>query len=377
MSLGAASRRRVAESKAAEAAVKKESRKAAFAGPTPLASPQTMSRPEPQAESGANWSGQLRDPVVPSTTGGYHHGAVMNIADAVGHSLNEVSEGKESHSRYGAAHADLDKGYSLLGMHHTYHLQGAHDKAASALSRAADAISSAANRIKTPLDKQGVTNAFGETRRRGDLVETLGSAVHHYATTHGTTTNAAIEEPAKREAVTDMPEPDRAPKYSSAGSGMKDDRSSYFPKTKPMSGTESSPASDRLLERGIGKVDMSKAPREARTPTAAKPTDPDILKYHIHGAILGMASRGSIPLHHAVELPDSAIDAVHKFVDSKTTAQLQPHLRTSHKEFTKLHAKVQQLRVDSRAVGRTRGSANQQVGLGAYSDAPRPMERDN
>ena len=341
-SLAGIRRQKLAETKASQEAAAKQARTAAKpAGPSSLVSNETMSREEPITSAGMDWSGKMEQPPVPSLTGGHHHGRVSAIADAVGHSIASISEGNEKHSRYGAAYQHMDNAYAHLSMHHTYHLQGQHDKASAALSKAVDSIKAAAGTVAKKLDKTGVTNAFGETRRRGDLEATLDHTVLHYATVHGVglAKQAKIPEPQKRE-MKDA-QTGGATKFSGAARGLRDFDApiSGVPKTIPTPDTSRSSALDRLSERGIGKLEKTSAPRARRAATPA-PVDEEAAKYHVHGAILGLASRGSIPLHHASELTDTQIDMVHKFVESKTPQQLQPHLRTAQDVVTKYRKKM-------------------------------------
>ena len=192
-------RQKMAQMKASqEAAVKQErttAKAAKTAGPSSLVSNETMSREEPITSAGMDWSGKMEQPPVPSLTSGHHHGRVSAIADAVGYSLAAHAEGKEKHSKIGKAYGHLDTAYAHLAMHHTYNLQGQHDKAASSLGKAADSIKAASGTISAKLDKTGVTNAFGETRRRRDLDATLDHTVMNYATKHGVSTKGTLPKP--------------------------------------------------------------------------------------------------------------------------------------------------------------------------------------
>jgi hypothetical protein len=325
-----------------ESAVKQErvaTQTARTAGPKSLVSDETMSKEEPIQSGGMDWSGKLKDAPVPSMTSGQHHGRVSAIADAVGHSIASIAEGKEKHSRYGAAYQHMDTAYAHLSMHHTYNLQGQHDKAAASLAKAADSIKAASKTVSKQLDKTGVTNAFGETRRRGDLDATLDHTVLNYATTHGVGTKAQLPTPEKR-VVQDAPS-GGATKFSSAGRGLRDFDApiSGVPTTIPTRDTGRSSALDRLSERGIGKLEKKTTPR-VRTAATPKPVDKDAVEYHVHGAILGLGTRGTIPLHHATELTDNQIDMVHKFVDSKSPAELRPHLQKSQDVVSKYQKRM-------------------------------------
>lgn len=131
-------------------------------------------------------------------TGGRHHGTMSAIADAVAHTVahHEVTNPDSSHT--GTALRHMDEAYSHLAMHHVYHLQGQHDKAAGSLMQAGKSVMDAMGRIGGSA-KSGVANAYGEKHSRPELEETVKKTVSHYADMHGVSTSARTELPPKEE----------------------------------------------------------------------------------------------------------------------------------------------------------------------------------
>jgi len=146
-----------------------------------LVSQESLAKPEestPVGMSGVDATGGIK-----SVSGGRHHGVVSNIADSVGYMLAEHARDNPNSTHTGTAYTSMDRAYQHLAMHHSSHLQGNYEAAASHLKQAGDAINYSMSRIGGSL-KGGVQNAFGEKHRRADLEATVNHTVSHYASTH-------------------------------------------------------------------------------------------------------------------------------------------------------------------------------------------------
>ena len=309
-----------------------------------LVSDTSLAKPEPQTPAGAQYiEGEKRSEgrVERSVSGGRHHGTLVNIADAVGHSLASAEQEGTGGSHLGTAMGSLEKAYIHLGMHHSSHLMGNHEAAAGHLAKAGAHLTEAMSRVAGHLNRAGVVNAYGEKHSRADLAQTVSHTVSHYATHHGVA--AAPVGEVQKPQIQEIKQPEGGvTKYSAAGKRIRTEETLIpstthtIPTANPKA-KSSDAATRRIKEHGFGPI--AKAPRVRSEPTPA-PVDEEAAEYHLHGAILGLATRGSIPLHHIDGLSDNQIDEVHRFVESKSRADLMPHLARAQKIVTKYQKRM-------------------------------------
>ena len=132
-----------------------------------------------------------------SMTSGRHHGAVMALADAVGHHAASLTEGGMS-SSHQQGMAELEKTYDHLSAHAESHKAGRHSEAAGHLKQAAKGLNDAVTRLGGT--RGTIKNRFGESVQGRDIEATTNHLVNHYASVHNTRVGS-VSRPEKYDGV--------------------------------------------------------------------------------------------------------------------------------------------------------------------------------
>lgn len=128
-----------------------------------------------------------------SMTSGRHHGAVMALADAVGHHGATLTEGGMSSSHREGMN-QLDKTYNHLSAHAKSHKVAKYSEAAGHLKEASKALNKAVTQFGGT--RGTIRNAYGETLQGRDIEATTNHLVNHYAQAHGAKFKS-VKEPEK------------------------------------------------------------------------------------------------------------------------------------------------------------------------------------
>lgn len=228
----------------------------------PLVSSRGLSAPEPSEPMGMRpkeSTGIAHAGYEKSVTGGRHHGTMLNIADAVGHSLASAETDKKyATSTVEDAGRALDRAYTHLGMHHSSHLMGNHAAAAGHLERAADALHFTMAKIGS-YTASGVTNAFGEKHSRANLQKTIDATVSHYKEHHQVGASASV--PAKPAPYTvGKTDADWQPPKTEEEAAVRDERKYAAPskmRSTPRSKQGRLTAEEGLPKMRVGTVDLT------------------------------------------------------------------------------------------------------------------------